>query len=176
MKEVEREKGDKKREEKTLALVSCLQWAIADSASTLEEPLEYTAVSNLGMKKKVPFHVLSFPLVKVCLMGCELSENSKLCLQQWVPSNIAKKTLDRKLGVLDIPDQMAVKLHPTGSWYSSSGYNKGRYTQSTIYRYLIPAKNLPSLSLSTSRRKTLFDPSQKEDFDITGDHIYTFKS
>ena len=63
-------------------------------------------------------------------MGCELTKNSKLCLQKWVPSNMAEKTLDRKLGVLDIPEPRAVKLYPAGSWNSSSGYNKRRHTQS----------------------------------------------
>lgn len=36
-------KGEKKREEKTLALVSSLQWAIGDSTSALEEPMGYSA-------------------------------------------------------------------------------------------------------------------------------------
>ena len=45
-------------------------------------------------------------------MGCELTKNSKLCLQKWVPSNMAEKTLDRKLGVLDIAEPRGSQVTP----------------------------------------------------------------
>ena len=45
-------KGGKKREEKTLALVSSLQWAIGDSTSALEEPMGYTAECPVSAWKR----------------------------------------------------------------------------------------------------------------------------